>query len=229
MDIVKTHIVFGQLSEDDFEAGTFIETSQRSFIGVKETGIYAGGNLTLSKVESPEIIPGKGVIYKIDRMLVSPSPDSSICKIIWKTKQYQKFFQLCYLADLILLDVNQNPSSLNNIAVGTYYTCFIPTNEALNAAILDGIVPEDPDSLQQFLRYHFVESVIFPDGKKSGEFNTTRIDEVSGYLFNKIEIINQKADLKIKDNLGNIRNVISANKLAKDGVIHQIDSVLLFR
>jgi len=229
MDIVKTHIVFGQLSEDDFEAGTFIETSQRSFIGVKETGIYAGGALTLSKVGSPEIVPGKGIIYKIDRMLVSPSPDSSICKIIWKTKQYQKFFQLCYLADLILLDVNQNPSSLNNISVGTYYTCFIPTNEALEEGILNGTVPSDPDSLQQFLRYHFVENVIFPDGKISGVFNTTRIDEESGYLFNTIEIINQKADLKIKDNLGNIRNVISANKLAKDGVIHQIDSVLLFR
>jgi len=226
-DIVKTHIVFGELSEDDFEAGTFIETSQRSYIGVKENGIYAGGDLTLSKVGSPEPVSGKGVIYTIDRMLVSP--DSSICDIILKTKQYQKFFQLCYNADLMLLDENQYPLSLNNIAVGTYYTCFIPTNEALEEGIANGTVPSDPDSLQQFLRYHFVEGVIFPDGKKSGEFNTTRIDEVSGYLFNTIEIINQKYDLKIKDNLGNIRNVISANKLARDGVIHQIDSVLLFR
>jgi uncharacterized surface protein with fasciclin (FAS1) repeats len=129
----------------------------------------------------------------------------------------------------MLLDENQFPLSLNNIAVGTYYTAFIPTNEALEEGILNGIVPDDPDSLQQFLRYHFVESVIFPDGEKSGEFNTTRIDEESGYLFNTIEIINQKNDLKVKDNLGNIRNVISANKLAQDGVIHQIDSILLFR
>ena len=229
-DIVKTHIVFGQLSETDFEPGTFIETVQRSYIGVEETGIYAGGNLTLSKVGSPEIVSGKGVIYSIDRLLISP--DRTIFEIISNPDlfpQYQKFFQLCYQADLMLLDENQYPLSLNNIAVGTYYTCFVPTNEALNQAILDGIVPEDPDSLQQFLRYHFVEEVIFPDGKKSGEFNTTRIDEESGYLFNTIEIINQKDDLKIKDNLGNIRSVIVPNHLAQDGVIHQIDYVLLFR
>lgn len=229
-DIVKTHIVFGQLYEDDFEAGTFIETSQRSYIGVKENGIYAGGDLTLSKVGSSELVSGKGIIYKIDRMLVSPN--MTIFDIISNPNvypQYQKFFQLCYLADLMLLDENQYPLSLNNIAVGTYYTCFIPTNDALEQAIADGLVPEDPDSLQQFLRYHFVEGVIFPDGKKSGQFNTTRIDEESGYLFNTIEIINQKDDLKIKDNLGNIRSVISANQLARDGVIHQIDSVLLFR
>jgi uncharacterized surface protein with fasciclin (FAS1) repeats len=229
-DIIKTHIVFGQLTEDDFEAGTFIETSQRSFIGVTDNGIYAGGDLTLSKVGSPEIVNGEGAIYKIDRMLVSPN--KTIFDIIANPDdfpQYQKFFQLCYLADLMLLDENQYPLSLNNIAVGTYYTCFIPTNKALEEGILDGIVPNDPDSLQQFLRYHFVEGVIFPDGEKSGEFSTTRIDEESGYLFNKIEIINQKDDLKVKDNMGNIRNVISANRLAQDGVIHQIDSVLLFR
>ena len=72
---------------------------------------------------------------------------------------------------------------------------------------------------------------IFTDGKNSGEFNTTRIDEVSGYLFNTIEIINNKYDLKVKDNLGNIRNVLPdySNFMAEDGVIHQIDSVLLFK
>jgi uncharacterized surface protein with fasciclin (FAS1) repeats len=229
-DIIKTHIVFGQMSEDDFEAGTFIETSQHSYIGIEQNGVYAGGDLTLSHVGSPEIVSGEGVIFRIDRMLISP--DLTIFDVISNPNdypQYQKFFQLCYLADLMLLDEFQFPVSLNNIAVGSYYTAFIPTNEALEEGILNGTVPEDPDSLQQFLRYHFVETVIFPDGEKSGVFNTTRIDEESGYLFNTIEIINQKDDLKVKDNLGNIRNVILANKLAQDGVIHQIDSILLFR
>jgi len=229
-DIVKTHIVFGQMSEADFEAGTFIETSQRSAIGVEENGIYAGGDLTLSHMESPEMVSGKGIIYKIDRMLISPN--NSIFEIISKPNiypQYQKFYQLCYNAGLFLLDENQYPLSLNNLSIGTYYTCFIPTNAALEEGILNGTVPGDADSLEQFLRYHFVESVIFSDGKKSGQFNTTRIDEQSGYEFNTIEIINQKYDLKIKDKLGNLRNVISANHMAQDGVIHQIDSILLFQ
>ena len=90
----------------------------------------------------------------------------------------------------------------------------------------NGSVPTDPDSLQQFLRYHFVEGAVFDDGKLSGELNTTRIDEVSGYLFNTIEIINEKYDLRIKDNLGNTRSVVTANHMAEGGVIHQIDSYL---
>jgi len=229
-DIVKTHVIFGELSEGDFQEGSFIETSQHTYIGVTPVGIYAGGDLTPAKLSSPEIVSGKGVLYKTDRMLVSPR--FSIFEILSNPNiypQYQKFFQLCYQSGLILLDENQNPLSLNNISVGTYYTCFIPTNEALTEGIANGTVPSEADELEQFLRYHFVEGSIFSDGEKSGEFNTTRIDEESGYLYNKIEIINQMNDLRIKDNLGNIRYVVSANQMAEDGVIHQIDSVLLFK
>ncbi|HJZ39925.1 MAG TPA: fasciclin domain-containing protein [Bacteroidales bacterium] len=229
-DIVKTHLVFGQLAESDFVEGSFIETSQHTYIGMTQDGIYAGGDLTPAKMGSPEIVSGKGVLYNIDRMMISPK--YSIFEILSNPNiypQYQKFYQLCYQSGLILLDKDMNPLSLNNISVGTYYTCFIPTNEALTEGLAYGTVPTDPVSLQQFLRYHFVEGVIFSDGEKSGEFNTTRIDEESGYLFNTIEIMNQQNDINIKDNLGNIRNVISANHMAEDGVIHQIDSVLLFK
>jgi|GEM_PF-1864230 len=229
-DIVKTHVIFGELYENDFEEGRFIETSQHTYIGKTQDGIYAGGDMTPAKLGAPEIVGGKGLLYKIDRMLISPR--YSIFEILSNPgiyPQYQKFYQLCYEAGLILLDENQNPLSLNNISIGTFYTCFIPTNAALTEGIANGTVPSDPDALEQFLRYHFVGESIFSDGEKSGDFNTTRIDEESGYLFNKIEIINQINDLKIKDNLGNIRNVISANQMAEDGVIHQIDSVLVFK
>jgi len=90
------------------------------------------------------------------------------------------------------------------------------------------LVPSDSDSLEQFVRYHFIEGVIFPDGEREGIFNTTRVDEETGYLFNTIEIMNQKFDLKIKDMLGNIRTVTKANHMAQDGVIHQIDSILQY-
>ncbi len=227
--IVNTHVVFGELTEDDFEEGTFIETSQNTFIGVTQDGIYAGGDLNPARRESPESVNGKGVLYRIDRMLVSP--DNSIFEIISNPgtyPQYQQFFKLCYESGMIILDEDSRPQSLDNLSVGTYYSCFIPTNEVLEEGTANGMVPADADSLQQFLRYHFVEGVVFDNGEDSGEFNTTRIDEESGYLFNTIEIINQKYDLRIKDNLGNVRTVISANHMAEDGVIHQIDSYLLF-
>jgi len=229
-DMVKTHVVFGELSESDFEEGSFIESAQHTYIGVGTNGIYAGGDLTQARMSDAEMVSDKGVLYKIDRMLVSPR--FSIFDMLTNQNifpQYSKFYQLCMESGLILLDENQQPLSLNNISVGTYYTCFFPTNQALTEGIANGTVPSDADSLQQFLRYHFVEGVIFDDGEKSGEFNTTRIDEETGYLFNKIEIINNKGDLKIKDNLGNIRNVVSANQMAENGVIHQIDSILLFK
>jgi uncharacterized surface protein with fasciclin (FAS1) repeats len=228
-DIVNTHLVFGELAEDDFEVGTFIEASQNTYIGVTEQGIFAGGDLAPAQLGSPMEVGGKGIVYPIDRILVSPH--ESIFEIISDPgtyQQYQKFYQLCYQAGLFVFDENLLPESLDNISIGNYYTCFIPTNEALEEGLANGIIPSDEDSLQQFLRYHFVEGVVFDDGKVSGELNTTRIDEESGYLFNTIEIINQKYDLKIKDNQGNIRTVIHADHMAEDGVIHQIDSYLLY-
>lgn len=228
-DIVSTHVVFGELEEEDFVEGEFIETSQNTFIGVGPDGIYAGGDMTPSHLEAPEAVGGKGLLYKIDRILVSP--DNSIFETISNTgtyPQYRQFYQLCFDAGLVVLDEDLAPESLDNLSVGTYYTCFIPTNEALEAGMDSGAVPTDPDSLKQFLRYHFVEGVVFDDGKKSGSFNTTRIDEESGYLFNTIDIINQKYNLSVRDNLGNDHHVISADHMTEDGVIHQIDSFLQF-
>jgi uncharacterized surface protein with fasciclin (FAS1) repeats len=228
-DIVNTHLVFGEMQEEDFEEGTFIEASQNTYIGITAEGIYAGGDLTPSSVGSPEPVSSKGVVYRIDRMMVSPH--LSIFEIISNPsafQQYQKFYQLCYESGLIILDENSLPSSLDNLSVGTSYSCFIPTNEAIEEGQASGLIPSDPDSLQQFVRYHFVEGVVFDDGKKSGVFNTTRIDEGSGYLFNTIEILNQKYDLRLRDQAGNIRSVVTANHMAEDGAIHQIDSYLLF-
>ncbi len=228
-DIVNTHIVFGKLGEEDFEEGTYIETSQKTYIGINSDGIFAGGNLASAIPGPPEEVGGKGNLYRIDRMLVSP--DQSIFEIISNPQvypQYQKFYQLCYESGLIILDENSKPASLDNLSTGTLYSCFIPSNSALEAAIQAGTVPSGKDSLQQFLKYHFVEGVVFDDGKKSGEFNTTRIEDSSGYLFNTIEILNDKYNLRIRDNLGNIRNVTKADHMAEDGVIHQIDSCLMF-
>jgi uncharacterized surface protein with fasciclin (FAS1) repeats len=228
-DIVSTHLLFGEFYPDDFEEGTFIETSQNTYIGVDPNGIFAGGDLIPSHMEGPEEVSGKGLLYRVDRMMVSPY--HSIFEIISTTgtnPQYREFYKLCYESGLIVLDEEQAPQSLGNISTGTYYSCFIPTNQAILDGRADGSIPADPDSLQQFLRYHFVEGVVFDDGKKSGTFNTTRIDEVSGYLFNTIEISNQKYDLEIMDNMGNTRSVITANRMAEDGVIHQIDNCLIF-
>lgn len=228
-DIVSTHVLFGEFFPEDFEEGTFIETSQNTYIGVDQDGIYAGGDLTLSHMDGPEEVPGRGLLYRADRMLVSPY--HSIFEIISTTgtnPQYREFYKLCFESGLIVLDEDQAPQSLGNISTGTYYSCFIPTNQVILDGRADGTIPADPDSLEQFLRYHFVEGVVFDDGKKSGTFNTTRIDEVSGYLFNTIGISNQKHDLKIMDNTGNTRSVITANRMAEDGVIHQIDGCLIF-
>ena len=229
-DIVNSHIIFGELSESDFEEGTFLETSQSTYLAVDADGIHAGGDETPSRILGSEAVSGKGIVYKIDRMFVAPS--NSIFDIIADPStypQYQKFYQLCYESGLLVLDADNRPTSLDNVSVGTYYSCFIPTNAALEAAIAEGSVPEEADSIQQFLRYHFVEGVIFPDGEKSGMFNTTRIDEESGYLFNTIEIMNEKYDLRVKDNLGHIRHVVTPNHIVEDGVIHQIDSCLFFQ
>ena len=89
------------------------------------------------------------------------------------------------------------------------------------------------DSVNNFLKYHFViNNVIFDDGKASGIFDTyfTYKDplDATKTLNAKIEIMNSPNNLSIKDNSGQIVQVdhANANILVRKGVIHKINTVL---
>jgi uncharacterized surface protein with fasciclin (FAS1) repeats len=229
VDLIKSHIISGELDGSDFEAGTFIKTLQNTYLGITEEGIYGGGDIIVSKVGSPETGGSNGIVYPLDKMLISPS--LSMLNVLAdqaKHPEFQEFFKLLQQSGLILLDDDFNYTLLSNLATGVYYTCMVPTNQAILDGISSGSIPADPEALRQFLRYYFIEGSIFSDGKNSGNFKTTRYADDSHNNYSTLEIINSMNDLEVRDHQGNVSKAVSGNIMTTNGVIHQLESLLFY-
>ena len=223
VDLIKSHIVTGIMDEADFESGTFLKTIQNTYLGVTGEGIYGGGNTAVSKPGNPITGGSNGIVYPMDKMLISPS--QSMLSVLGENPEYSEFFKLLQQSGLVELDEDYNYTLLSNLATGVSYTCLVPANQAILDALGAGLIPSDANALKQFLSYYFITGTIFTDGKNSGLYKTTRYEN-NGY--STIEVINAKDDLKVTDHQGNTRQVISGNIMTADGVIHTIDSLLYY-
>jgi uncharacterized surface protein with fasciclin (FAS1) repeats len=97
------------------------------------------------------------------------------------------------------------------------YTVFAPTNDAfaaLPAGVLDKLLkPENKDALTQILTYHVVSGKVPSSEVKDGSVKTVQGDTIK---------------LTTADGVGvNDAKVIKADIMADNGVVHEIDAVLL--
>ncbi len=111
------------------------------------------------------------------------------------------------------------------------YTVFAPTDEAFDKvpkATLDNwMKPENKEQLQKLLKYHVVQ------GKMDVAQLSTKIKEAGGKLDlttlnGEIITLSEKdGNVMIKDAKGNTATVTDPDTAASNGVIHQIDKVLM--
>ncbi len=147
--------------------------------------------------------------------------------------------------DPITREVIQN---LKFFAAADNWTAFIPTNEAMEKARAEGIIPEGTgvswynglsnegkDSIDNFIMNHFlVNTVVFDDGNLSGAFDTnySYLDEDGKTKINsKLNIINEPQNLTIADITGQEVTVEHENAdiLVQKGVVHKINTALKYR
>jgi uncharacterized surface protein with fasciclin (FAS1) repeats len=138
------------------------------------------------------------------------------------------------------------------ISDNEYYTVFVPTSAALNIYRADTIGSTNLNNLRNFLLLHFVQGdLIFTDGNKpSGYYETTRVDEKSTpystiyteiYInpgYDIISLPGKTGDNYVTVNESSTSNILTGRNLgtgaetfpniANTGVIHQIDTVLLY-
>lgn len=100
------------------------------------------------------------------------------------------------------------------------FTVFAPTDEAfqkLPAGTLENLLqPENKEKLKAILLYHVVKANL--SAKKVGKLNGRQLVTLQGGLLK----INSTNSVKINDS-----NVVKADVIAKNGVIHVIDTVLI--
>merc|ERR1712003_546700 len=97
-------------------------------------------------------------------------------------------------------------------------TVFAPTNKAFNelpAGVLDSLLkPENVDQLKDILLYHVIAANALSSSLVSGAINTLNGDKV------KVTVIGSGVMINDAD-------VILADVIASNGIVHVIDEVLL--
>lgn len=235
----------GRLSDYSGDGG-FVEVSSGNYIYYGKNTVASGENQFTGKYgEVEEIVENErnGFLVKVNRPVESRFVFG---KYLLSDPEVSEFAQLC--VDAKLLDKNykdpitkENIPNLKFIAADKYWTGFIPTNEAMQKAREQGIIPAKfptsaagKDSINQFVYYHFVKgSVVLDDGQKSGDFSTYRsYKDVDGKttLYSTIKITNSPKNLTIYDANAQVVPLdhSKANNLVRKGVCHKIDTVLKY-
>lgn len=197
--ILTYHVVKGNVMSKDVAKINAAGTLQGALLRIDAS---KGVRVNDAKVVNADLRARNGVIHVIDTVLLPPS---DIIDTAANADSFKTLVTAVKAAELVDALKSKGP-----------FTVFAPTDEAF-AKLPEGTLPallNDQEKLQAILKYHVVPGyVTAADAMKLDRAKTL-----------------QGGELKIDSNGGvhvNDANVIKADILTANGVIHVIDSVLL--
>ena len=233
---VQDHIYQGVL--DDFTTERFVEMASKNYIRIANGGIQAAENLRYREfVQMTQTIPNEknGILYNLSTPVKS---NYGMGKYIVQDPEVSQFKDMLVSAGFLVpkfLDqiTRDTVPNLKFLAESEYWTAFLPTNAAVDAAKAAGLIPTDKEELKRFVLGHFIrKSVIFDDGMKSGSYPTNRTHVTpNGTEYVPLKITNTLNNMTIQDFSGQIVTVdhAKANILVRKGVAHKINAVLQYQ
>merc|ERR1712224_855573 len=167
-------------------------------------------------VTAADNLASNGVVHIIDGVLLPPSATKATKNIVQLAESVQDLSTL--VAAVVAGDLADTLSSAGP------FTVFAPTNEAflaLPAGTLGKLMkPENKKELVDILTYHVLpEAVLSADLKASQAVKT-----VEGKT---LEVTKSGDRVRVGASFRDLKNVIKADNLASNGVVHIIDGVLL--
>ncbi|MFY9152290.1 MAG: hypothetical protein WAO52_09760 [Prolixibacteraceae bacterium] len=188
LDILNTHIVIGNV-----ESGAkYYFTKNGNLLLVKGTGaelkVQAGYDVKsgteVNVVNNGVYRQQNGTTYFIDKPLQTPL--QSVYKILSETPEFSEFFALLNgftgtTKEIFVKKTNFYGVDFTIKFFNTFnYTVYVPTNEAIQKAISDGLIMSweqingitdnqqklnEMAKLERLLRYHFQDNSLFVDGE----------------------------------------------------------------
>jgi hypothetical protein len=161
------------------------------------------------------------------------------------TSEYNYFWN--YLKNSTLYDAPTK--NFNILQTGSFYTIFVPKNDAIKQAIKDGLLPgtvsgstvtpnfnpsasTDKTLVENFIKYHVLDKYsIIGDGKNDAVNGLpTFLKNASGDAY-KVVVQSVNGGLKLTDNKGRVSNSIlsQSNQLSNRVMIHLLDNYLKFQ
>lgn len=203
VDILTYHVVAGKVMAADVTKLSEAETLLGTPVMINVNGNMV--KINDSNVVITDVEASNGVIHVIDSVLLPPADvvDSALAD-----ERFSTLAAAIKAAGLVDTLKGNGP-----------FTVFAPTNEAfakLPVGTLDELLkPENKDTLIKILTYHVIP----------GRYNSKALagqTEVATVEGNTVEIQSQGSTLKVND-----ASVIVADVLARNGIIHAIDTVIL--
>jgi hypothetical protein len=249
VEFAQSQIITSPVS--DYSGNGFVKTSSGVYINYNNNKIQASENQSSGNIANfvaAEENERNGYVIKVDRPI---QPRYVIGQYLVDDEDVSKFKDL--LVDFNMLNLRvKDPitkeviPNLKFYAGARQWSAFIPTNDAMQKAYDEGIIPEgsgrgwysglstgQKDSITNWINYHFIrENVVFDDGSTgTNEYNSNYnylSEDGKTTLYKKIDVNNDPNYISILDLTGQevIVDRAKANILTKKGVVHKLDSVL---
>lgn len=200
--ILTYHVIAGDVQSSALKEGGVAMTVAGSPVAfsLEDGAKILGGEGTSAAITTADIEASNGVIHVIDAIILPPSDD-----IVATAQGIDDFSSLVgAVVDADLVEALQADGPL---------TVFAPTNAAFEA-IADTVDGLSTEELTNVLLYHVVDGAVGAGDLTAGEVPTL--------LEGKSVTVSLDDGVMIND-----ANVTMANVLAKNGVIHVIDAVLV--
>jgi uncharacterized surface protein with fasciclin (FAS1) repeats len=159
--------------------------------------LTGGAKIADAAITTPDIVASNGVIHVIDKIILPPSDD--IVSAAVAAGMFTSLAEALTAADLVTTLQGDGP-----------FTVFAPTDDAFGAL---GAAPTG-DALKNVLLYHVVDGAVGSGDLQAGMVPTL--------LENQSLTVDLDDGVKIND-----ASVTTANIIAKNGVIHVVDTVLV--
>jgi len=212
VDILTYHVLPERVLSTDLKASQAVKTVEGKLLQVTKSAgrVRVGGK----DVTAADNLASNGVVHIIDGVLIPPVTPN-IVKLAESVQDLSTLVAAVVAGDLADTLSSQGP-----------FTVFAPTNEAF-AALPAGTLaklmkPESKKELVDILTFHVLpEKVLSTDLKPFQAVKTVEGKPLHVTKWNGS--VRLGASLESKD----LKNVIKADNLASNGVVHIIDGVLL--
>lgn len=202
--ILLAHVVPARVPSTQVQPGA-VTTAGNSeiFFSVNNQRIFINGNV---EVVGADIEASNGIIHVINNVIIPPT--QSIVDIAVGNPNFS-----------ILVDLVTRAGLVETLSSGNF-TVFAPTNAAFEALIASGVDPNalTAEQLTSILLYHVVPGRVFSPDLPSGNVTTASGAAIA---------VNTSSGVQVRGQNSEPSNVVLANVLATNGVIHAIDRVLI--
>jgi transforming growth factor-beta-induced protein len=195
--ILLYHVVSANVMSTDLENG-FVETAGGYSIQINTDN---GAMINSARVIQADIQATNGIIHVIDEVLLPPSEDIVDKALSFNPDEFNSLVAAVVQADLVSTLKSAGP-----------FTVFAPTDAAFAALGVD-IASLSKEDLTNILLYHVVPASVFSSDLSEGSVETAGGARIT---------VSLDGGVKINDS-----NVIIADVMTTNGVIHVIDKVLL--